>query len=212
MWRDSFINVTWRISKCVVAHISMWHDSFIYVTWLVHTCDMTRSYVWRDSFTNMTWLIHTYDMTCDGTQGVRVWESVCAREREREKKERKRESVWVCVDVSVTSHRFEHRLRPPSTIFLYLSRKHTHTPYVPSAGRWYSRCVCVCLCVCVCVRERVCVCVCVSVHVCVTSCRVERLLRVRWPMALKVCERERERERETVVATWLIHMCDVTHL
>jgi len=45
-----------------VAHMNR-HDWLICATWPVHMCDMTDSYVWRDVFTRAIWLIHMCDMS-----------------------------------------------------------------------------------------------------------------------------------------------------
>jgi len=56
--------VNLSVSVCLYiycCHLScalfMWHDSFIWVSWLIHTCDLASSYVWHDSFICVTWLI-----------------------------------------------------------------------------------------------------------------------------------------------------------
>jgi len=67
-----------------MARVYMWHDAFTHVTWLIHTCDMTHSrndllalsmathdalgdtndmthsYLWHDSCIYVTWRIHTH--------------------------------------------------------------------------------------------------------------------------------------------------------
>jgi len=80
MWHDSFVRVTWiitRVTSLLELHSHaglrsacsyVWHDSFIGVTligvpwlvytcsmtyahgWLIHMCDLTYSYVWPDVF------------------------------------------------------------------------------------------------------------------------------------------------------------------
>jgi len=72
--------LTLFICICDETHLCVWHvygGSFIFMTWLIHwlVCGMTHSYLWHDAFICVTRLIHACDMVCGMTHSYydRTW-------------------------------------------------------------------------------------------------------------------------------------------
>ena len=70
VWRGSCMSVTWRTHACYVTHSYVWQEQRARslldrsMAWLVHMCDMTHSYVWRDLFICVTWTTHIFSSRC----------------------------------------------------------------------------------------------------------------------------------------------------
>jgi len=71
VWHDSFLHVTWLVSRRDMTHSCVGPDLFFFVPWervlscwsVIVQCDMTHFYVWHDSLLYVTWLIPMCNMT-----------------------------------------------------------------------------------------------------------------------------------------------------